>query len=346
MKKRGLFFIIMVMVCLFLTAPLTAETKNKELVRIGTHPVGAFFNVIGNAVGKAIENETNLKSKVMPLSGPGAWMPMMVRGEMDVGICNSQDANWGYFGEKIYKELSGGEGFPVRLILTGTYNDVTVVTSQKTNIKTMKDLKGKKVAAGFTGATACQYQFKAHLANAGLSLSDVKVMPVVAPPPAVKAVIEGKAHAAGTATTGFPLVSELDSKKGARFLSYDPSPEAQKRALKHYPTGWLKEIKAGSFPGVEKDTWFLRYENYVLCRADLADETVHAIIKAMWDYNDQLGSIHSKFKEWEKENYASQKLTVPYHPAAKAFLKEKGLWTSELEKRQKALLSKKGVKQE
>lgn len=340
--KYFILITLLVLGCLFLINPQqSVQAKdNPQIIRIGTHPVGCFFNVIGNAVGKAVQNESSLKSKVIPLSGPGAWMPMMRRGEIDLGVCNSQDAHWGYLGKNIYKKLSE-KGFQIRLILTGTYNDVSVVTSQKTNIKSLKDLKGKKVAAGFSGAPACQYQFKAALANAGLSLNDVHVLPVSTPSPAGRAVIEGKADAAGTESTGTPLVAELDAKKGARFLSYDPSPEAKARALEVYPFGWLNKVKKGSFPGVVEDTWLLRYENYVLCRADLPKETVRTIIKAMWDFNDQLGTIHSKFKQWEKKNYASKKLSIPYHPAAKKFLKEKGLWTSKLDKRQNELLSKK-----
>ena len=318
--------------------PKPALTAGPSIIRIGTHPVGAFFNVVGSAVGKVVGAHTPMKTKVVPLSGPAAWMPMMVTGEMDLGVCNATDSNWGYLGKERYGKISKGKGFPVRLVLTGVYNDVSIVTSKDTGIKTLKDLRGKKVAAGFSGVPACQYQFLAALANAGLSADDVKVVPVAAPPPAMKAVIEGRADATGTATTGMPQVRELAAKRGALFLGFDPSPEAKERALKVYSHGWFNLVKGGIFPGVEVDTWLLRYEIYVLSRADLPDDAAYTIIKAMWDYNSDLGPIHPKFKEWERENYASKLLLVPYHPGAMKFLKEKKLWTDELQKSQTELL--------
>jgi TRAP transporter TAXI family solute receptor len=321
--------------------PKPALTAGPTIIRIGTHPVGAFFNVVGNGVGKVVGAHTPLKTKVVPLSGPGAWMPMMVTGEIDLGVANGTDSNWGYLGKEAFKGISKGKGFPVRLVLTGIYNDISVATAKDTGIKTLKDLRGKRVAAGFSAAPSCQYQFMAALANAGLTIDDVKVVPVAGPPPAAKALIEGRADATGTATTGMPDIRELDAKRGAILLGFDPSPEAKERALKIYPHGWLNLVKGGKFPGVEVDTWLLRYEIYVLSRADLPDDTAYTIIKAMWDYNSDLGPIHPKFKEWERENYASKLLLVPYHPGAVKFLKEKGLWSDELQKRQTELLGMK-----
>ncbi|MBU2499064.1 MAG: TAXI family TRAP transporter solute-binding subunit [Proteobacteria bacterium] len=340
--KRGTCMVAVAVVTSFVLfggVGTSAQAQSAGLIQIGTHPVGAFFNIVGTAVGKVIDARTPMKAKVAPLSGPSAWMPMMVTGEMDLGVCNATDANWGYLGKETYGKISKGKGFPLRLVLTGIYNDISVGVAKDSGIKTLKDLKGKRVAAGFANSPAVQHQFLSALANAGLSIKDVKVIPVSAPPPAMKAVLEGRADASGSVTTGMPVFAELAAKKGALLLSFDPSPEAKARALKAYPHGWLNLVKGGQYPGVDVDTWLLRYEIYVLARADLSDGAVYDIIKAMWDYNSDLPPIHNKFKEWEKENYASKLLLVPYHPGAVKFLEEKGLWTSDLEERQKGLLT-------
>ena len=198
----------------------------------------------------------------MPV-GIGSWMPMMVTDEIDLGVLNSTDARWGYLGIKRYKKISRGKGFPIRLLFTGLCNDVSIVVSGKCPASKSSELKGLSIAAGFAKAPACQLQTTAVLADGGLTWKDVKLVPVAAPGAAVKAVLEGRADAAGTATTGMPAVEELAAKKGARFISLDPSPEAKARALRVYPDGWFHLVKGGKYAGVEKDTWLLRYEIYM-----------------------------------------------------------------------------------
>jgi len=334
--KRLLFVLVLVGL---IATPMSAMAQAK-VINIGTHPVGTFFHLVGNAVGALITKHTDIKAKVMPV-GIGSWMPMMVTGEMDLGVLNSTDARWGYLGIKRYKKISRGKGFPIRLLFTGLYNDVSIVVSGKCPAGKSSELKGLSIAAGFAKAPACQLQTTAVLVNGGLTWKDAKLIPVAAPGASVKAVLEGRVDAAGTATTGMPVVEELAAKKGARFISLDPSPEAKARALKIYPDGWFNLVKGGKYAGVDKDTWLLRYEIYIVARKNLPDSLVKKILEVMWDYNSELPSYHKKFKQWHRDGYASKKLTIPYHPAAIKFLKSKGLWNEKLEGEQKGLLAKK-----
>jgi len=327
-----------VIVCLLI--PPTSALAQPKILNIGTHPVGTFFNVVGNSMGAVISKHTPMRAKVMPV-GISSWMPRMVTGEMDLGVLNSTDARWGYFGLERYKKMSKGRGFPIRLLFTGICNDVSIVVRGDLPVEKSSQLKGLRIAAGFAKAPACQLQPTAVLANGGLTWDDVKLVPVPAPGAAVKAVIEGRADAAGTATTGMPAVEELAAKRGARFISLNPSPEAKARTLRVYPDGWFNLVKGGTYTGVDKDSWLLRYEIYIVVRKDLPDEVVRTILETLWDHHSELQTYHKKFKEWLPEGYASKKLVISYHPTAVKFLKENGLWTKELDLRQKELLAKK-----
>jgi TRAP-type uncharacterized transport system substrate-binding protein len=71
----------------------TSSTVNPNqqvgIVNIGTHAIGTYYNILGTALGKTIEGHTSMKAKVIPLSGPVAWMPMMLTKEMDIGLCTA-----------------------------------------------------------------------------------------------------------------------------------------------------------------------------------------------------------------------------------------------------------------
>jgi TRAP transporter TAXI family solute receptor len=344
MSLLAIFFIATLIVTG--SAPKAAPTPAPlpQIVNIGTHPVGAFFHIIGTAVGAITEKHTSMKTKVMPV-GITAWMPMLVTKEMDLGVLNSTDARWGYLGVEAYKDLSKGQGFPMRLLLTGICNDVSIGVPGDSPVKKLADLKGKTIAAGFAKTPAVQLQPTAALANAGLTWVDVKLLPVAAPGDSAKAVMEGKADAAGSLTVGMPDLTDFNAKTGGYLLSFDPSPEAKAKALKIYPDGMLNLVKGGIWPGVPKDTWLLRYEIYIVARKDFPEDAAYQIIKAMWEFNKELPPIHLKFREWTPETFASKNLTTPYHPGSAKFLKEKNLWSKELEAKQKELLSQKGEKE-
>jgi TRAP transporter TAXI family solute receptor len=343
MKK----FLILIVVFGFLFVWSGKEISAQQLpsiINIGTHPVGAFFHIIGTAVGAITEKHTPMKTKVMPV-GITAWMPMLVTNEMDLGVLNSTDSKWGYFGVEAYKDLSKGKGFQMRLILTGICNDISIGVSGNSSVKKLTDLKGKTIAAGFAKTPAVQMQATAALANAGLTWDDVKLLPVASPGDSLKAVMEGRADGAGSATVGMPDLMDFNAKTGGILLSFDPSPEAKARALKVYPDGMLNLVKGGIWPGVPQDSWLLRYEIYVVARKDFPEDAAYQIIKAMWDFNKELPPINVKFAEWTPETFASKSLTTPYHPGSIKFLKEKKLWSRELEAKQKELLAQKGEKE-
>ena len=52
----------------------------------------------------------------------------------------------------------------------------------------------------------------------------------------------------------------------------------------------------------------------------------------------ELQPIHPQFRGWKPEIYVNKLATVPYHPGAIKFYKEKGAWTAEHDKLQERLL--------
>ena len=68
-------------------------------------------------------------------------------------------------------------------------------------------------------------------------------------------------------------------------------------------------------------------------------ELVTHSLKAIWDNIDKLPPLNPQFQEWTRERAASAEVTIPYHPAAVQFYKEKSLWNAKMDETQKRLLA-------
>ena len=121
----------------------------------------------------------------------------------------------------------------------------------------------------------------------------------------------------------------------------DTSPEALARKDKIHPYSFPVLVKGGRVPAADVDTWVMGTENYVVARADIPDDAVYEINKALWDNVKELGTYHRILKSWSQKTFVSRKLFIPYHEGSVKFLKEKGLWSDELKARQKELLGMK-----
>jgi len=138
-----------------------------------------------------------------------------------------------------------------------------------------------------------------------------------------------------------PIIEELNAKKGARILPLDASAEAVKRVRNFFP-GYPVSVTPGpGRTGVEKEQHLWAYDIYLIAREDLSDAAAYQVAKALWENYNELGTIHALLKKWIHEKFVTTEALVPYHPGALRFYKEKGIWTSEMEKLQEELLAKK-----
>ena len=196
--------------------------------------------------------------------------------------------------------------------------------------------KGQKYVSEFTGSEGITAQSEAALANFGLTLDDIIPVAVPSITSGVKAINEGRAKGVSV-SLGTSAVTEFDAQKGARFLSFDPSPEAVARMQDKYPGTLVQVEPSPDNIGIKEPTYLMCYDFYLVSRVDLSDELAYQVVKSIWDNNEELTSINFPLKDWTTENFLVQDFTIPFHPGAIKFYQEKGVWTPEMEQRQQEL---------
>lgn len=326
-------------------AQTTKEAQPKvalpKVINLATHPVGTLLNSFGNGMATVLSRHLPTVVKVMPTTGPTEWLSMIASGEVDFGILNNWDAKNGRYGREEYKAATAGKGSPILLLCSGTPNLGGILTSEASGIKKGSDLRGKRVVSIYTGSAGISRQASANLANFGLKTSDVKVVSVPSVEGGVRAIIEGRADATGSVGLGMATNAELEADKGARYLPFDPSPEALQRMQEHFPC-YLVQVSPGPGRiGIKEPTYMMAYDFYLVGSEKMSPDVAYSLIKTLWEFDKELAPIHIRLKDWTKDRFVTKTATIPYHPGAVRFYKEIGAWGAEMDSVQKKLLEEK-----
>jgi len=300
-------------------------------VAIGTNPAGTGAHAIASALAATASKATPIAAKVQPYNGPNAWMPLLENGEIEMGIINILDSHMAATGTGNYKAA-----YPsVRVISGGVFPFTAgLIVRDKSDIKQISDLKGKRLAWDYGGHAINQTWQNAVMEAGGLKPSDVTQVRVSNLNDGVRAVPEGKVDASFTAV-GIGVVEEANAMEPIRFLSM-PNSEAANKILGRYGASVVKSDPAA---GIKGETYVIGYPLQLVSSSKVSDKTIATLLKAWWDHLAEIQTIHPLLKRWTKETQALTNFTVPYHSGAVRFYKEVGIWSAKHDARTKEICS-------
>ncbi|MBP1733421.1 MAG: transporter solute receptor, family [Deltaproteobacteria bacterium] len=311
----------------------------KTISIAGGSPGGGMHAV---ATGMASVLTKYLKMKAVAESGLfGKNLTLLAKGDVELSMAQADLTYDAARGLGNYKQFGKNK---IRLLFSGSTPPAAFVVRADSGIKTVTDLKGKRVMFTMPSNmtfTACGDIL---LKAAGMSTKDIKDITFSGPKVAQEALPENKIDAF---IVLFPSVGktawaeELNIAVPIRLIAGDPKtyaaviskiPYAQETVL--YAEFYGKMVDNKDLPTVGIPHNFLT-------RTDLPDDFVYEVMKALFGHLDELYVFHHEAKP-----YLANPLKVavlPFHPGAIRYYKEKGLWTADLEKKQQALLKEVGT---
>jgi TRAP transporter TAXI family solute receptor len=342
MTKQYNAFVCSISAVLFLLGLGSAQAQQlPKSSNIGSNPPGSVFYALAGGLAKIVSDATPIQMAVQPYTGTSSFLPLLNSGELEFGINNFVDLALAYQGPERLK-IGGRNPFShvpnVRLVMRGSPFLVGLLVRKDSPIKTIHDIKGKRLTGEYPAQLANWYIAFAALAGAGLSWKDVKVVAVPAANEGVDALIQGRVDAALHALNS-AKVREADASIGVRHLTIDCSPEGDKRIRQAVPGYYTKVVKAGGGAAVVEDTCFVAFDICLTSHRAASDAMVTAVVKAVWDNIDKLPPFHPAFKEWTRERAVDPDVTIPYHSGAISFYKERGVWSAKMDEVQKKLLA-------
>jgi TRAP transporter TAXI family solute receptor len=195
------------------------------------------------------------------------------------------------------------------------------------DIKTIADLKGKRVPSEWVQQTGVIPHTTAVLAAGGVSYDEVVKVPEVNVVRAADDFKAGKLDLLFFAV-GAPKVQEVAAAVGGlRLLPMNPLPDSEQRMKKVRPEYYFSTVKpAPHIAGVDQPSPVQTIDVVVGVGAHVADDVVHQFVKAMRENKKGLVAGHPNFNQFDETQAGKVQPSLPHHPAAIKYFKEVNIW--------------------
>lgn len=243
----------------------------------------------------------------------------LIRGKMDMGLAS--------MGTLDGLKKQGMDVDKVRLVAVGHTSDTHWIVRKDSPIKSCSDFKGKVIGVGPAGSATLNIWSKKHLAAGwGITFDDIK--PKYIAFHEITRGIRDNTIDAGLIAAGYPIAAVMELARDIPIRLLETDPVALKKMQAKYPNVTPFVFPAGTYNGIDKDVSTYVVPQMWLCRADLSEDLVYKIIKAVYDNSEERNAIHPMAKKYTIENAfrGSKSVPVGYHPGAIKYYKEKGIW--------------------
>ena len=305
-----------------------------QQLNIGTNPVGSLYYAAGATLAKTLA--PRVKTTVQPHAGSSIVLSLVDNGEVQLGLASMNEARLAYRGKKPFLPAPKVRLLSIMFPLFGG-----MIVRNDSPIRTIAELKGKKLAGEFKAQLTVLHLNGAVLAGAGLSWNDVKVTPVPNIINGSQLLVENRINAIYFAV-GPAKLREIDATipGGVRFLPIVGTPDGLKRMAAHTPGTFARELPKGVSPALKANTLLQGVENYLFASSDMADATVDKLVRALHELEPNIKKSAPFFRQFSRQSMAKTNATIPFHKAAVKAYKDLGLWNAGLDKAQAALLAK------
>jgi TRAP transporter TAXI family solute receptor len=305
-----------------LALPSLARAQGSQQMSIATGTTGGVYYPLGGALANYLSRGIPGMSATAEVTGGsvanfqllGAGRVGMLFGQVDAAVDAIRGA--GPF---------RGRTVPARAIAVLYTNRMQVVTTAATGIKSIADLKGKRVSTGAPGSATELFAFRV-IEAAGLDREkDFRARERLSPAESTNAIRDGKLDAyffvSGVPTSA---ITDLAATPGTQLHLIDHADLHAKIVEKNGPVYFPEVIPASTYPGQRTDNQQLSVANILAVREDMPAELVTRILRITWDNREDWARVHAEARNFTLQTQKSAAAGIPWHPAAEQFWRSAG----------------------
>ena len=313
-SKKILAVLTLIAAVFFSTAALAAPTY----MSIATGGTSGTYYAVGGALAEAVSKEGKIKATAETGNASIANANLVNSGEIEIAFVQNDIAAWGAKGELMF---AGKPLKNIRAVASLYPEHIQFIVAKNAKIKTINDLKGKRVGTGAPGS-GTEGDVLAILNVAGMSVKDLKANPLDFAQTSAR--FKDNQIDAGLVVAGYPTASIMDltTSKDVDLLNFDKA--FLDKLHKKYPFFIASKVPAKTYKGINHETNTPAVMAILITNAKVADKDIYNFLDAMYKNTAHLAAVHQKGKEIKLAT-ALKGISIPLHPGAEKFFKDKGI---------------------
>ena len=296
-----------------------ASAADAARLTMATGGTSGVYYPLGGAISQVLTNKSGGAISITPQAtgASGENMRLTHAGDVQLAILQNDVADAAYKGLAPYKQKFSN----VRAIARLYPEYLHVVATQDSGVKQMADFKGKKVSVGARGSgneVNCRQLF----GYFGLNYKNIE--PIFLPYGETADQFKDRALDGFVFTIGTPnpAVQDITTSQKVTFV-----PLAGKEAdeiVKAFPYLVKDSIPAKTYRGQDEAVPTLAVQAMLVVNKDMSDDVAYTITRLLFENIGDVAKAHNKGAEITLAR-AADGVTIPFHPGAEKYPKEKGV---------------------
>ncbi|TMG96755.1 MAG: TAXI family TRAP transporter solute-binding subunit [Betaproteobacteria bacterium] len=313
--KKALSIVVLLLAVTAGRATLAAEPPINVLTGGGS----SVYYPLGTALGNAVVKEMpGIKTSVQTTKGSVENLNMLEASRGDIAFA---------LGDSLSDAWKGNEeaGFktPLRKLrgIAALYpNYIQIVARADSGIKSLGDLKGKKISVG-ASKSPIELNARTILKAAGINYKDFAKVEFLPFGESIELIKDRQIDA--TLQSAAPGASGLRDLATSVDIVVVPIPSDVIKTIDD--SAYLPAmIPANTYRGQSTEVPVIAVQNYLVTREGVSDDIAYGMTKALWTHLDALTAAHSAAKAIDMQ-HALEGMPVPLHAGAEKYYKEVGL---------------------
>ncbi|GAB5505078.1 MAG: TAXI family TRAP transporter solute-binding subunit [Rhizobiaceae bacterium] len=321
MSKKLIGAAVAVATALF-AAPVIAQ--DQTFVTIGTGGVTGVYYPTGGAICRLVNrgrSEHGIRCGVESTGGSVFNINAVRGGELEFGVAQSDWQYHAFNGTSRFEEQGPFEG--LRAVFSVHPEPFTVVARADAGISSFEDLKGKRVNVGNPGSGQ-RGTMEVLMDKMGWSMGDFAVASELQAAEQSQALCDNNIDAM-VYTVGHPSGSIQEATTACDSVLVNVANDAVTALVEENPFYRVATIPGGMYRGNDADTKTFGVGATFVTSADVSEDVVYEVVKAVFENMDQFRGLHPAFANLDPKEMANDGLSAPLHPGAEKYYREAGL---------------------
>ncbi len=300
---------------LLLSLPLAANAETP--LTIATASPAGVYHVVGRALCRALDTPC----RATPSDGSSANLRALRGGELMFALAQSDLHQYAAQGIEGFREA--GPDTSLRSIFSLHSEPFTLVVRRRADIKGFEDLHRRSVNIGNPGSGQ-RGTMEVVMEAMGWSMDDFPLASELKSAEQSQALCDNKIDAM-VFTVGHPSGSIQEATTACDAVLVEVWNDDIEKLVDENPYYRQATIPGGMYRGNDEDTTTFGVGATFVTSADVSEDVVYKVVKAVFENFDQFKGLHPAFAVLKKEEMVSDGLSAPLHDGAKRYYEEAGL---------------------